>query len=326
MGADRRGHRCRLCVGASDTLSLILTFLKNVGILVGGTILVFLAFFAVVVPLMLLSDAIKGRGRRRNSPGPSEFGRSRGRMARAALPTLLLTPAKKPGFSKLGGAPELPCGTDWPIGHCGPRAFVAQIDLKAVRQHGGPDWLGHEGRLYAFVDEDQHGYADVVRIIHSSEPPGPARAAAPSRGEALPERRIAFEAYKSVPSLEWLGIDLTETNVSNEELDHLAGAPDAPFGDEIQHRIGGYPSEIQDERMAISCELMRRGLPPEYEGTEITPAIERASKQWRMLLQLDSDPALRMNWGDGGRLYVFIREKDALKGDFSQTVTISQSY
>jgi uncharacterized protein YwqG len=108
-------------------------------------------------------------------------------------------------------------------------------------------------------------------------------------------------------------------------LDELSGLSDA-FGDQIQHRIGGYPSEIQDEQMAISCELMRRGLPPEYAGTEITPAIERASKQWRLLLQIDSDPALTMNWGDGGRLYVFIREKDARAGDFSRTVTISQTY
>lgn len=306
-------------------MSLILNILKNVGILIGGTILVFLAVSAVVIPLMLLSDAIKWPGRRRKPSGPSDVGRIRGRMTRAALPTLSLTPAKEPGFSKLGGAPELPSGAEWPTGDRGPRAFVAQIDLGALRAHGGPEWLSNEGRIYAFVDEDRNGFADLVCILHSSEPPGPARAAASGPGKPFLERRVAFETYESVPSLEWLGIDLTEINVSPEELDELAEAPDAPFGDEVQHRIGGYPSEIQDERMAISCELMRRGLPGDGT-TEITPAIERASKQWRLLLQIDSDPALKMNWGDGGRLYVFIREKDALKGDFSQTVTISQTY
>ena len=40
----------------------------------------------------------------------------------------------------------------------------------------------------------------------------------------------------------------------------------------------------------------------EREGTEITPAILPASKAWRLLLQIDSDLALKMNWGDGGRL------------------------
>lgn len=307
-------------------MSLILSILMNVGILVGGAILVFLAIAAVVIPLMLLSDAIKGRGRRRSPSGPSDFGRIRGRMVRAARPTLLLTPAKEPGFSKLGGGPELPLGTEWPTGDRGPRAFVAQIDLGTLRANGGPEWLSDEGRIYAFVDEERNGFADLVCIVHSSEPPGPARAAASGPGKPFLERRVAFQTYESVPSLDWIGIDPTEISVSPEELDQLAGAPDVPFGDELQHRIGGYPSEIQDEQMAISCELMRRGLPPEYEGTEITPAIERASKQWRLLLQIDSDPALKMNWGDSGRLYVFIREKDALKGDFSRTVTISQSY
>lgn len=137
---------------------------------------------------------------------------------------------------------------------------------------------------------------------------------------------MAFETYTSLPSLDWLGVDLADADLAEQELDELADTPDKPFGNELQHRIGGYPSEIQNERMAISCELMRRGLPAEHEGTEVTPAIERASKQWRLLMQIDSDPALKMNWGDGGRLYVFIREKDALKGDFSQTVTISQTY
>lgn len=304
-------------------MSFVLGILKDIGILIGGTILVFLVLFALVLPFMLLSDAIKGRGRRRRL-GPSDFGRLRGRMTRGVRPTLLLTPAKAPGFSKLGGDPELPLGMAWPADREHPRSFIAQIDLAAFRAHGGPEWLPMEGQLYAFVSEARYGFADLVQLIFSTAPPGPPTRK-PPLATVFPERRVAFEAYPSTPSLEWLGVDLAEINLTEEELDQLSGAPDAPFGDEIQHRIGGYPSEIQDEQMAISCELMRRGLPGSG-ATEITPAIERASRQWRLLLQIDSDPALKMNWGDGGRLYVFIREKDALEGDFSRTVTLWQTY
>lgn len=75
--------------------------------------------------------------------------------------------------------------------------------------------------------------------------------------------------------------------------------------------------------MHVECERMRRGLP---EGAEVTDAILRAARQWRLLLQVDSDDALKMNWGDGGRLYVFVREADARKADFSKTVTLTQCY
>lgn len=247
-------------------------------------------------------------------------------MTRMMRPTLLMTPAKQPGFSKLGGEPEFPVGQAWPAGQRTPRAFLAQLDLAEVRAGSGPDWLPEEGRLYAFYDDERMGYSDLVQIIHSNEPAGDkaSRPADASSKLCFPERHVEFLRLNSIPSLDWLGVDVRELD-DDVDLDLLADLPDEPFGDKPQHRIGGYPSEIQEEQMALSCERLRRGLDQD-DGEEPSPAILRASKAWRLLLQIDSDPALKMNWGDGGMLYTFIREQDARAGDFSKTVTLFQCY
>lgn len=242
-----------------------------------------------------------------------------------ARPTLLLVPSAEGGASKIGGDPDLPNGVAWPEVRGRPCAFVVQVDLAAAQQIGPLDWLPAAGMLHAFVDLEGYGFADQVQIHFHPEPPADERLP-PIRGLRFLERRVTFEHHTSLPSLDWLGSDVGEINVSEDELDELAGLADEPFGDAIQHRIGGYPSEIQDEQMGVACELVRRGLPPAYDGTEITPAILRAAKAWRLLLQIDSDPDLKMNWGDGGRLYVFVREQDSKAGDFSRTVTLSQTY
>jgi uncharacterized protein YwqG len=246
-------------------------------------------------------------------------GRIRGRMTRMARETLLLAPAKAPGFSKLGGDPELPETAAWPAGA---RSFLAQIDLATFRQHAGPDWLPTNGRLYAFCDETRYGWVDLVTVLYCQDPPGPPRLLT-ATARRFHERRVAFVPMRSIPSTDWLGVDLSGLN--DNDLDGLAGLHDEPFGDEIQHRIGGYPSEIQGGQMQIECELARRGIQANRE-TKITPAIRRAANHWRLLLQIDSDPALEMNWGDGGRLYLFVREGDARRGDFSKTVALAQTY
>jgi uncharacterized protein YwqG len=93
------------------------------------------------------------------------------------------------------------------------------------------------------------------------------------------------------------------------------------------HRLGGHPNEIQESRMALECELGSRGLDTEtiFDG-EVEPKILRASKSWRLLFQIDSDPDIGMSWGDGGMLYIFVREADARAGNFSRTWLISQSH
>jgi uncharacterized protein YwqG len=183
------------------------------------------------------------------------------------------------------------------------------------------------GALFAFGDELCGGDPDLVRVLHAPEF-GPAPRCAPATLPAKrrhPERRVSFLKFASIPSLDWLAEDVREIEVDEQELDALADAPGEPFGDELQHRVGGYPAEIQDAQMAIEAEYASRGQTRDHR--EPTPRdVAKAAKDWRLLLQIDSDPALRMSWGDAGRLYVFIREGDARAADFSRTVTLWQCY
>ncbi|MBL8555885.1 MAG: DUF1963 domain-containing protein [Phenylobacterium sp.] len=285
----------------------------------GAAYLVLLAAIAFVGSAVILRlrprRAAKARSR-------SEASAIKSRMTRMALPTLRLIPAKSLAFSRFGGDPELPMTALWPTSRGRNRAFLAQIDLADVRAHGGPDWLPETGRVYAFLDGDGYGFADQIEIaLHRDEPV--VTREPPAGVRRYPERKVTFETFTSRPSLDWLGIDLQEIDVSEAELDELSDMTGAPFGDGPEHRIGGYPSEIQGDQMWISCELIRRGLP---EGADVTDAIRRAAREWRLLLQFDSDNALGMNWGDGGLFYVFVRERDARAGDFSKTITLSQTH
>jgi uncharacterized protein YwqG len=259
---------------------------------------------------------------------PSQAARIRGRMRRMARPTLLLTPTQTPGFSKLGGEPEMSRGASWPTGERdGPLAFIAQLDLSEVRSAGGPEWLPEKGALHFFNDDLRYGFPDHFRVLFSPEGERTAFPFPPElhQRNRFGERRVGFLQMTSVPSLDWLGVWPADLNIGDAELDELIEAPDAEFGDELQHRVGGYPAEIQNSEMPLECEHLARGLTMDYKA-EVPDAVRRASRSWRLLLQVDSDPALGMSWGDAGRLYVFIREQHARAGKFSKTVSLWQTY
>jgi uncharacterized protein YwqG len=272
---------------------------------------------------------IRYSDRRPPEPQAAESAEVWARMKAMAEPALRLDVTDAAGFSKIGGHPELPDDMEWPW--TGPRrsarTFVAQIDLGEVSASGGPEWLPKEGRLYVFKESDGFGRPDDTLVLFSSAPPGP-EATPPEdlkRKDRFPERRVGFQVIKSIPSLDWLGLDVRLSPLSGDELDFLADAPTANFGVQPLHQIGGFPAEIQGEQMQISCEYLERGLRQDWSPPP-PEEIVRASKDWRLLLQIDSDQALKMDWGDGGMLYVFIREKDARAGDFSKTVSLWQTH
>lgn len=246
------------------------------------------------------------------------------KMRALAQTTLLLAPDPEGQFSKMGGEPELPPRLPWPTGSDGPRPFLAQFDLAAVRAAGGPEWLPEAGALYLFDDEPGDA-GDLVRVIYAPEQgstPSPPPATLPAQ-RLRPERRVKFLSFTSIPSLDWLGENIEALDLEDDEMDALADAPDEPFGDEVQHRIGGYPSELQNEQLSIMAELASRGLTRDH-SRPLPRGARKASADWRLLFQADSDRALNMDWA-GGRLYVFVREADAREADFSKTVTLWQT-
>jgi uncharacterized protein YwqG len=303
--------------------------------------LAFLAAFAVVWFFSVLGfrwlvgvalDAASRKGMFRYSHvRPKEAEGSEGakvwrRMKSMAKPALLLVEATAPGFSKMGGRPDLPAGVEWPRTET-PRAFVCQIDLVETSSPDKPDWLPETGRLYVFKDSEGFGRREDTMVLFSDQEPA-FEAMPPSeldRKHRFSERRVAFDPIRSFPSLDWLNADVQSLDLSDVDLDFLADAPTAKLDKGPLHQVGGYPAEIQDGQMQVECEFLARGLTLDYREP-VPEAIARASKQWRLLLQIDSDPVLGMNWGDGGRLYVFIKEKHARAGDFAKTVSLWQTY
>jgi uncharacterized protein YwqG/uncharacterized membrane protein YhaH (DUF805 family) len=306
-------------------------------LLVGGILSLGLLFMAMIDghhgPNRHGPDPVRGRPPvKRRTAHTEDFLKIRRRMRREAQPTLLLGEAASPAFSKLGGDPELPAGTAWPSNERGPLSFLAQVDLAQVHAGGGPDWLPQTGALYVFAEADGGGGdGRAAVVLHVGElskaqatPPPPGL---PTFGARFEERRVSLQTFTSLPSLDSLGVDVRELDVEDDELDELSDLPMAEFPEVPLHRLGGHPNEIQESRMALECELGSRGLDTGtiLEG-EVDPKLLRASKSWRLLFQIDSDPGIEMMWGDTGMLYIFVREADARAGDFSKTWLISQSH
>jgi hypothetical protein len=229
----------------------------------------------------------------------AEHRRVRALIQSLERPMLRLCPAEGAVFSKLGGEPDMPPDLAWPTDAQGPLAFVAQLDLAEVAAASGPEWLPKAGALYFFFD-DQCDRMTVRFTRHVGD--GPREPPTPLQPEReFGERRVAFVRTPSRPTVRWLGLHPL-LRPATEDL-HEAYEPD--------HRVGGYPSEIQLECLPAACE----GFPRKFDATQTV---------WRLLLQVDADDELGMVWIDSGRIYVLVRETDALIGDFSKTRTFLQ--
>ena len=241
--------------------------------------------------------------------------------------------------SKIGGAPDLLHGVDWPLGKDGPMAFVAQLNMQEVSHLDTAKVLPPKGVLHFFYDnvaqrwgfgpDDYGGW----RVLYSIGDPRQFKRTDPPPG--LPEES-RFLASSADFSNEWtlppIGSLQTERmRFTNSEtwayIDMLNDLSTLYGSDEQINRLIGHPDATQGGGMQVECQLASNGLDvgssSGYADPRV-PELKKGADDWIMLLQMDSENESGMMWGDMGRIFYWIRKQDLARLDFTKVWLVLQ--
>jgi hypothetical protein len=239
---------------------------------------------------------------------------------------------KSAGASRsfFGGSPPLPAGAAWPSKGGAPLTFVACLDLVSLQSAAPVAWLPASGRLLFFYDlknqpwgfdpRDRGGWVVMLAGDGAETPP-------PAAVTSLTRHAISFHAIDSYPS--WERPEVAALGLTDAEAEAFIDARSAAYGGRPAHQVGGFPDPIQGDEMELESQLASNGLyvgdSSAYESAQAADLREGA-KDWRLLLQVDSDDDLGVMWGDAGMIYFWVREQDARAGRFDDTWLVMQCH
>lgn len=253
------------------------------------------------------------------------------------------------GVSKFGGIPDLPQSYVWPRNQGTPLTFVAQFCLSDITTQAVDCVLPDDGTLYFFYDiiETPGGYEPADRgswrvlythptayLIRQS-PPDDIVNADPYDPRQLPCCGLTFTLEETLPdwsdSLVYQRLGYESPEHYQEVLIQFSEIPGVDFPPpEVIHRLLGHPDIVQGPDMRATCNLALHGVSileaRQGEETQIQRLLE-TSKDWYLLLQLDSDEAnAGMLWGDNGRIYYWIRQQDLATRNFDDVWLVLQGH
>lgn len=234
------------------------------------------------------------------------------------------------GASRLGGMPDLPPDIQWPELEGRPLALVAQFNLTDVAPYDVEKILPSEGWLYFFYDAATQpwGFDPKHRgkwkvIYYQGKNDTLSRQKAPE-GLAFPlfARSVNFRNKLLIPmSFDHdFGFELSDEERKSYYLllDKLIKQQD--------HWLLGYPKVLQNS-MERECQFASNGI---YMGGSTIPEPEKASqleagvKDWRLLLQIDSDE--EEMWCDSGTIYYWIQQDALAQHNFDNVWFVLQCY
>ncbi len=240
------------------------------------------------------------------------------------------------GFSKLGGLPNFPSGLGWPKWKGKPLSFLAQLELAELPKRDCLAGLPAVGRLYFFYDQEQSTWgfdpADVGswRVIYSIGAPLNVPQKAPvglAEEFVFQEKFVEFREITSIPDRQRIEDTDGYADLSDEAVEAAIQLMAEPFQSTPQHQLGGYPYPVQNDTMELECQVVSHGVfggdSSGYQDPRDAHLAANA-KEWKLLLQLDSDDETSMMWGDVGKLYFWIRSSDLAERDFSRVWMILQ--
>lgn len=262
----------------------------------------------------------------------------------AALPSIRLhatptTAALPVGASRLGGVPDLASRQTWPSAGGSPLAFVAQIDLASLRGFPASRDLPEAGLLSFFYDTGQEHWGfdpkDAGHFTVLYSPRGPYRRAEPPRdlapGATFVACGLTFHESLTLPPPD--STAFTELRFSPDEREKYFAMIDAirehaSFEADERSWLLGHPDQVQED-MQEECALVTGGLycgdgPPIADPRH--RLLARRAPEWRLLLQVGSEEAAGMMWGDLGNLYYWIRHEDLAADRFDRSWTILQCF
>ncbi len=251
------------------------------------------------------------------------------------------------GTSKIGGAPHLPAGFEWPyyesedydgVSAKRPLSFIAQLDLSEASSFDTDNMLPKSGYLYFFYDivTQKWGFdpADkgCARVFYLDVPAEQLQITALPDGLAedvrVPLSVVSFDTLDELPAYEEL-CDLTDTERFGEDFDweryeetikKLIAFQDC--SPEEVCKLLGYADLIQDS-MLDECARVTSGIycgnADSYNNisTEQKSAIAEDARNWTLLAQFGtlSDEIM---FGDCGCIYFYIRKEDLAKRRFDR--------
>lgn len=249
------------------------------------------------------------------------------------------------GQTKIGGRPDLPNGINWVTETnivetitkkllffktkkeetiTKPLAFIAQINLSETGPFDKESLLPKTGLLYFFYSAEQEvwgfDYKDKnkFKVFYWD---GDLREL---KRTDFPDDLPTYSRFKSC-SVD-IKSEVSLPSYQHEVYEDFLDGEDDKFWDEVYNggnlnKLLGYSDNIQGE-MELECELVTNGLycgdPSGYNDPR-AKALEPNAKNWRLLLQIDSNEENDMMWGDCGRLYFWIKKEDLLNKQFDRS-------